>query len=512
MSPAPGGFLWLMAADLRLARRRLDIIGRVRRRPAGLVVLLCALVVFHALAFFAARWLVNAHADPQRQAAFLAVLATAMLFIGPWLTSQALTNATRSLYSRGDLDLLLVSPVPGGRILAARAFSICLEAVGAVALFVAPVANMCLWLGGPRWLSLYATLLGAGLLATALGLALAMGLFGLVGPRRTRIVAQALAMVIGGGFALGLHAINLAPSGFTASIMSGIETPTPGGWLDPAGALWLPVRAASGDVWSLALWIAFGAAAFGAVSVALGARFRQASALASAAGSEAPRAAAVRSRRLFHGGVGANLRRKEWLSLLRDPWLLSQIAMQTVYTLPIVLVLWRSQTVGGNLAFALGPALVVVASQFAASLAWLAVSSEDAPEFLATAPVAARTVTINKMLAVATPLVILLGPVALAIAFHAPWDGAFIALIACCAGASTALLNVWHPSPAPRAALMRRHAQSKIIAVVEHFLSLLWAVTLTLMLMETVWAALPAALAALTLTAYRGGRTGNRGA
>jgi ABC-2 type transport system permease protein len=501
-----------MAADLRLARRRLDIIGRVRRRPAGLLALVCALVVFHALAYFAARWLVNAHADPQRQATFLAVLATAMLFIAPWLTSQALTNATRSLYSRGDLDLLLVSPVPGGRILAARAFSICLEALGAVALFVAPIANMCLWLGGARWLSLYATLLGAGLLATALGLALALGLFALVGPRRTRIVAQALAMFIGGGFALGLHAINLAPRGFTASIVAGIEAPTPGGWLDPAGALWLPVRAASGDGLALMLWIALGVFAFSAVSLALGARFRQASALASATGSEAPRTAAVRSRRLFHAGVGANLRRKEWLSLLRDPWLLSQIAMQTVYTLPIVLVLWRSQTVGGDLAFALGPALVVVASQFAASLAWLAVSSEDAPEFLATAPVAARTVTVNKMLAVATPLVILLGPVALSIAFHAPRDGAFVALIACCAGGSTALLNVWHPSPAPRAALMRRHAQSKIIAVVEHFLSLLWAVTLTLMLMETWWAALPAALAALTLTAYRGGHTSGRGA
>ncbi|HEY8579694.1 MAG TPA: hypothetical protein VIL72_07405, partial [Beijerinckiaceae bacterium] len=346
------------------------------------------------------------------------------------------------------------------------------------------------------------TLLGAGLLATALGLCVAMALFALIGPRRTRIVAQALAMLIGGGFVVGLQALNFAPEGLRAAILAGIERPTPGGPLDPAGPWWLPVRAALGEPAALVGWLALGAGAFALACLLLGARFRHATAQAASASSEAPMRAPS-PMRAFRAGAGAAIRRKEWLSLLRDPWAMSQIGMQALYTLPIAFVLWRSQGPEGSAALALGPTLVVVASQFAASLTWLATSSEDAPDFIATAPVAARVLTRHKMEAVVAPLLLALGPAVLLLALHTPADGAIVGLVVVLAGASTALVNLWHPAPASRATLMRRHAQSKIVGIVEHSLSLLWALCVAIAIMGSAWAIAPAIIALITVASFR---------
>jgi ABC-2 type transport system permease protein len=55
---------------------------------------------------------------------------------------------------------------------------------------------------------------------------------------------------------------------------------------------------------------------------------------------------------------------------------------------------------------------------------------------------------------------------------------AFVAGL-CAAGASTstALLNFWHPMPGSRRGMLRRHAQSKLVGLVEHALAMLWAIT-----------------------------------
>src|SRR5262249_33202357 len=79
------------------------------------------------------------------------------------------------------------------------------------------------------------------------------------------------------------------------------------------------------------------------------------------------------------------LRRKEWVLLLRDPWLISQTLMQLLYLLPPAFLLWRS-FYGGRSSALLVPILIIAAGQLAGSLAWLAVSGEDAPDLIASAP------------------------------------------------------------------------------------------------------------------------------
>ena len=70
------------------------------------------------------------------------------------------------------------------------------------------------------------------------------------------------------------------------------------------------------------------------------------------------------------------------------------------------------------------------------------------------------------------------------------------ALFASAGAASTALLNFWHPMPGNRRGMLRRHSQSKLIALVEHALAILWAIAIVLALMSS-----PVALVAIALVA-----------
>ena len=83
------------------------------------------------------------------------------------------------------------------------------------------------------------------------------------------------------------------------------------------------------------------------------------------------------------------LRRKEWTLLRRDPWLVSQTLMQMLYLIPPAVLLWRSFDDGNGAFQLLVPVLVMAAGQLAGGLAWLAISGEDAPDLVATAPVPA---------------------------------------------------------------------------------------------------------------------------
>ena len=59
--------------------------------------------------------------------------------------------------------------------------------------------------GGSRWLGAYGVIVAMGAAAAALAVALTVALFRVIGPKRTRLVAQILAAVIGAAFVIGLQ-------------------------------------------------------------------------------------------------------------------------------------------------------------------------------------------------------------------------------------------------------------------------------------------------------------------
>src|SRR5579883_1722557 len=435
-----------------------------------------ATLALHGIAYPAALWL-NASAAAGG-AAPPAYLASGVLFVLPWIIAQSMTAATRALYARGDLDLVLAAPVSARAVLAARAFAIATDGVASAAILLLPLANMNVVLGHWRWLALYPVLAATGLFGSGLGIALALALFAAVGPRRARLASQIAATLIGACFVLGLQVLSMLPASLRTALLAALAPPTALALNDVRALLWLPALAAGGDILALVLWTLV--------------RFAAAAALS--AGASSGRTSERRSRS-FRANLGATLRAKERRLLVRDPWLMSQIALQIIYTLPVSVILWRNGGVTGSADVAFTPSIVVIAAQLSGSLAWIALSGEDAPEFLATAPVTRGEVERRKIEAIALPVFALLALPLAGLALASPRSALLAALFAIGAGVSTALLNLWRQAPARRALVLRRHSQSKLVGLVEHLLSILWAVGAVIAIVGSWTAIAPIAMA-----------------
>ena len=103
--------------------------------------------------------------------------------------------------------------------------------------------------------------------------------------------------------------------------------------------------------------------------------------------------------------------------------------MQILYLVPPAFLLWRGMAgEGAGTVVVMVPVLVMAAGQLAGGLAWLAISGEDAPELVATAPVPARRILRAKVEAVMGAIGLVFLPFVAAIALLSPWHAAVTAL------------------------------------------------------------------------------------
>ena len=498
MKPATGSFLWLVAHDLRLNWRRFAGMLGVAGGASPWAIVAVAAIASHALAWPVAQWLApvwtrSSGLDAAAQGPLIALV----ICVFSWMIAQSLFGTMRTLYDRGDLDLLMGSPLSARKVLAAKALAIAGSTLGSIAVLVLPLANVGALIDGAHWLAIYPVLVSMALIATALALFTGIGLFFLCGARRARLIVQLTGALIGGGFVLAAQIVILLPDHLQAAVMA---------WLVDGGStgtvlrrvLALPVAAALGDGGSIAMLVAAAVVRFGIAVWLLSERFASASLAATGVSVSSKRNVPGIDRPLrFRTGPAASLRRKEWRLLLRDPGLFAQISLQIVYTIPLVIVLLKSGALPA--AVAIAPSLVVIAAQVAASLAWLTVSGEDAPELIASAPVAPSAVDRAKLVAIAAPVAAMMVVPLVALAMISLKAAVLAMALAAGACVSTALLNLWHPMPGNRRGMLRRHSQSKLLALVEHIIAVLWAVAAVLLLIGTLWGLLPIVLAGLVL-------------
>jgi ABC-2 type transport system permease protein len=330
--------------------------------------------------------------------------------------------------------------------------------------------------------------------ATAVALALTVGLFRLIGARRTRLIAQIVAAVIGAGFVIGLQILAIF-SGGTLSRMAALHSP----WLlervpEAGSFMWLPAYAILGDRTALI------AVALGGLIILAGAillfsgRFGE-HALAAAGVS----AAAVRQRRGSlrfrpRSPAGA-LRRKEWLLLWRDPWLISQTLMQILYLLPPAVLLYVTFRHGTDAFVVLIPVVVMAAGQLAGGLAWLSISGEDAPDLIAAAPVTPARVLTAKIEAVLGGVALVFGPLAAVMAFESVYAAVVMALGIVAASTAATFIQICFRAQARRSQFRRRHTSSRIATFAEAFSSVAWAATAAVAAGPSVFALIPMAVA-----------------
>ena len=484
----------LLRHDLRLAWR--DFRSHFRVLGDWALGLLCVLLVavMHAAAWRTGTELAAVgFEDAPGRMRVARDLLPGFAFILLLMLAQVLSGLTRTLYGRGDLDLLFSSPFPARIVLGLRVAAVALGAIASAAIFAVPVVDVALIHGAWGSLMVLPTLVGAGLVTGGLGLMVVSGLFAWLGARRTRVAAQILATFIGGGFMIYLQVRRFLPDG-----------PEPDAW--PA---WietirmLPVRAATGGAVALLAWLAGGLGLF--VAAVLWAERGFAGAVAAATAVPILPGAGRRSGRdrSFDTRLLPALRAKEWRLLRRDPWLVSQLMLQVLYMTPMVLMLMNGAGPGHALTLALAPLVVVVCYQVTASMTWLSLSAEDAPELLATAPVSAASLRTGKLKAVGA-LAGLLAALPLLWLAVLSWRAAVItAVLAALAVCIAMLLSLWHARPARRASFAARHRESKLLALMEMVVSMLLGVATALAVENSLAALLPLALAAGVLAINR---------
>ena len=123
------------------------------------------------------------------------------------MLSQALESVTRAYYARSDLDLILSSPASSRRLFAVRTGAIALTTVAARLPARQPDhqhagRSTTGRTGSPPM----ASSPRFGALSTAIAVLITIALFRLVGPKRTRLIAQIVAAIVGAGFVIGIQA------------------------------------------------------------------------------------------------------------------------------------------------------------------------------------------------------------------------------------------------------------------------------------------------------------------
>jgi ABC-2 type transport system permease protein len=480
---APASFGWFARHELRLAWRdtMAMMTGGKRTRLLGWIV---GGGLVYAVMFLIA-WVTVRPALLDglvlNKASLVTITGTGLLFWTVTL-SQALESVTRVYYTRSDLDLILSSPASANLVFAVRAGAIFLATTLLSGLLISPIVLSLAIQDGPHWFAAYLVLIGLAAFAVAIAMAVTRLLFRLFGPRRTRLLAQVAAGIIGAGFVIGIQAAAiLSEDGFSRLAL--FQSP---GVIAAAPAetnwLWLPARAAAGEMGPALGMVVFGLLIFAATVAVVAPSYARLA--TSAAGLSHIRSTRPASTRSFTAlSQNQALRRKEWKLLQRDPWLLSQTLMQLLYMIPPALLLWVNYGIDNSNLFVLVPVLVMAAGQLAGGLAWLAISGEDAPDLVATAPLRPTAILRAKIEAVLIIIAVILTPLLLALALFS-WPLALAAaMCSACAAASATAIQLWFRVAGKRAQFRRRHTASRAATLLEAFSSILWAAT------GAVWAA-----------------------
>ena len=412
------------------------------------------------------------------------------------MMSSGLRASVEVLFERGDLDLLLSSPLSSRGIFSVRLAGIVVGIASIYLFFLTPFANAGLVLGQYRFVGIYPVVIGAAAIAASLSMLFTLGLVRLFGVRRTRVVAQVIGALSGAMFFLLSQAYGNAAGGARQQVANWFAPMlAPGAAFGPDSFVWLPGHAILGTPRPL-LGLSMIAVAIFVFTVRSTHRFfvhgvQQAVSLVRVA-----KAPAGGPRYRFGRSLARVVIVKEWRLIARDPQLISQVLLQLLYIVPLGVLLL---TKGGDRLPGLGAALTFLCGSFTSSLAWVIISAEDAPDLLRAAPCGMRTIRRAKLAAVAMPAPALMALPLLWILTRNP--PAALVLFGTIAGSVTtsALITLWCGRPAARGDFKARGKGNFLNSALEVLNGFAWSGLVYLMLMfsttqqSSIWPLLGAA-------------------
>lgn len=484
-----GSAPWLLQHELRLGWRKL---GRSRLWVSlGLGGFLWLLM--HVAAYF----LVYDLQLDSLSGWVAPVMGSVMWFMLTLMLSHAIMMSVSALFDRGDLDLLLSSPLSSRTVFVVRGLGIAISCAALYAFFLLPVAHVGLLTGHARLMALYPTIASMALFATAVGMMLTLMLVRLIGARRARTVAQVLGALTGALIFLVTQAQNMAGPDMRRRVAATIlQWMRPGGPLASDGLLWTPFHASIGEPVALLTVLLLGAGGFWLVTNLAHRRFLAGT--QEVVTGSTRRAVPADSRHLrFRGGLLRTVLVKEWRLILRDPQLIAQTLLQVLYLMPMIFLVFRRQ----DMLLLVVPSAVLLAGTLAGTLAWITVTAEEAPELIGVAPVSLARIRWMKVAAAMLPVWVLVSPLLVFLLFESVWHAAVF--VFCLAGSTACggMTQVWYPRQGDRKNMRRRMESGKFVSILEGFSGLGWAGVAWCLVSAPLFTPLPLLVAAVGPTA-----------
>jgi ABC-2 type transport system permease protein len=472
MMGAPGSIGWLARHEARLFwyNAASGKSNKTARRPGAgaLAAIALAWLVLHVAAFFiVSRSAGLDAADPRVLVAVTALLFGCMTF----MLSSALSSSVLVLFERGDLDLLLSSPLSSRSIFAVRLGTV---AIGTAALYLfllAPFAHVGAMLGYARWLAVYPVILGCATIIACTAMLMTLGLVRVIGARRTRVVAQVIGALAGALLFILSQLFSHFSDGMEARAATAFARAfSADGPLGASSPLWLPGRALLGEPLPV-LGLVLAAMAAALFTAARTHRFFVHGLQQAASSRRAAPQPAGGVRYRFGRSLFDTVVRKEWRLIARDPHLISQVALQLIYLLPLFFIVFRRSEIQLP---AVAAGLTLLCASLTASLAWIVVSAEDAPDLLRLAPAAPRIIRLAKLAAAAMPALALVAIPLFWLVVRAPVAGLLACFTVSGAVCAAALVVHWCGKPGTRSDYASRGKGGVLRSLLEVLNGLSW--------------------------------------
>jgi ABC-2 type transport system permease protein len=474
----PGSPLWLLRHELKLAWRGFSQTSLIFVIGAGFLWL-----VFHLAAYAVMRSL-----TPEALAGPAIIVPGFIILLGLTLMlSSAVVLAINALHDRGDLDLLISSPLPAHTIFAARGAGVAMSAIALPAILITPFAHAGIFAGRWSLIAAYPTLVAIGLGVAGIAFALTLQLVRWLGARRARVAAQILGAVIGAGLFLGFQSFNLLSDGDgerqVAQLTEILDSP----WLGPDSVLWWPLRALFGDPLPLVVTLLAGTGLFIVVIRSTSRIFVE--------GTQQSVSNRVRPVRTvetakFQRGLARNILRKELRLIARDPNLIANTLLQALYLVPIFFLMLRN----GEVLLTIAPAAVLLFSNLSGNLAWITISGEEALDLIGSAPVDRTRVRWLKAAAAVLPVALIAVPFVIFYLLRSPLLAPVFAAFVVMAVLASAMIQVWGGRPAGHRDLKLRQKQNVGLNLLEAFGAIAIAGACYLAMIGSWWTLAPLAL------------------
>jgi ABC-2 type transport system permease protein len=471
----PGSSLWLLRHELRLLLYNTLLNGRKdaakRRVDKRLVISLAVLwLIFHAGAFALVHELgkVGSSLPPELAVGITLLLAAVFML----MLSSGLKTSVEALFDRGDLDLLLSSPLPSRSILTVRLTGIVVGIASTYLFFFAPFAHVGVLLGQVRWLGIYPTVIGSATIAASLAMLLTLALVRFVGARRTRVIAQVIGALAGALMFLLSQVFNLVSHDRQAEATQWLARWfAADGPLSPDSPAWLPGRAALGAPGPL-LGMSLLVAGVFFLTIRFTHRFFVHGLQQAASTGRSARARPQGVRYRFGRSLAEVVVVKEWRLIVRDPHLISQTLLQLLYLLPLCFLIVSKP--GLRLTGA-ASGLTMLCASLGASLTWIIVQAENAPDLLQVSPAKARVILLAKLAAAVMPPLLLASVPLLWLLARDPLAGLLTSFTVVGAVFGAGLIVMWSGRPGDRNGFQKRGHKNFLGSMLEVANTLAWA-------------------------------------